>query len=136
MNYETIISDYFNQAQEIIIYVDGNIESYSNNTQEYDKLLSELLNLTKSSLEMPAYAVSLDNDIRDALTKGVWIELNFVKPLIHNEMPFERLLIQVDSEYTGFNLIRLYNGKYEGRCFYLNTTNNMSQLYTTIQDLI
>ena len=35
-------------------------------------------------------------------------------------MPFEKLLLKAEPEYRGFNLCRFFNGKYGGRCFYLD----------------
>ena len=47
-------------------------------------------------------------------------------------MDFEGLLIKVEKDWHGFNLIRKNNGKYDGRCFYLSLENSMDELYETL----
>ena len=85
---------------------------------------------------MPAYGVSIDKDTRDALKTGLWLELKFSTTLTHNEMPFDSLLIEVDSEYSGFNIIRHHDNQYEGRCYYINLEKDMSSLYETIENIL
>ena len=54
----------------------------------------------------------------------------FEKTKVYNEMPFETLLINVEKDWSGFNIIRKHDSKYEGRCFYINLENaDMSKLY-------
>ena len=64
---------------------------------------------------MPAVGVSIDNLTREEMKSGSWIELEFDQCYIFNEMPFDALLIKVEKDNYGFNLIRRHNGKYEGR---------------------
>ena len=71
----------------------------------------------------------LDNETREAIKTGLWIELIYSNTQEYNEMPFDTLLIQVEKDYTGFNIIRKHNDKYEGRCFYLALNGDMSKLY-------
>ena len=49
------------------------------------------------------------------------------------EMLFSKLLINVNKDWTGFNIIRYYNGCYDGRCYYVDLIDaNMENLYKTI----
>lgn len=137
VNHENII-DCFSSVTSINIYIDNEESSFTKNDDEFSIVLSTLTSLTNDSHEMPAFSVSLDYETKRAIKSGVWLELNFDCNHAVNEMPFSSLLIEVDKNFYGFNLIRKYNGKYEGRCFYLNLNDkSMSSLYsalTSIQD--
>ena len=124
--------DYFSYAESIIVYKDSNTEEYNKHTPQFDLLLDSFLITCEGAHEMPAFGVSLHNETILALTKGTWIEFKFNKSLTHNEMPFSRLLIEVNGEYSGFNIIRYHNEEYSGRCFYFNLNTNMQKLYNTI----
>ena len=130
------IYEYFTEAEAMIVYDDGQIQEYTKEDSEYALILQALNEISKDAHEMPAYGISLDNETRNALQTNRWLELKFSKTIFHNEMPFDRLLIQIDSEYSGFNLIRHHDNIYEGRCFYLNINNNMYELDKLLTDLI
>ena len=119
-------------ANEIIIYNDNNTTSYEPDNQEFKNITEELLRLGLNCREAPAFAVSLHNETISAMESGLWIEFNFGNTICHNELPFDSLLIQVVGEYTGFNIIRKYDNKYEGRCFYVDlletNLNNLENL--------
>ena len=67
------------------------------------------------------------------MKQGVWLKLIYDKTFVHNEMPFDSLLIQIEKDWTGFNIYRGNNGIYEGRCFYIDlVNNNMKNLYECI----
>ena len=124
--------NYFSYADSIIIYKNGEAEEFNNQTEEFNLLLDSFLNICKDHHEMPALGVSLHNETIEALNNGIWIEFRFNKIYTHNDMPFSRLLIEVNNEFSGFNIIRYHNNEYNGRCFYLNLNNNMSDLYNSI----
>ena len=128
------IVDYFKIVSQIVVYNDNNMIVIDKNLQ--DVLIAELENLTKDSHEMPAYSVALDNEVRTSITKGLWIELIFNNTIIHNEMPFDKLLIEVNANNQGFNLIRHHDNIYEGRCYYLSLNSSMEKLYNTIIKII
>ena len=129
---EKQINNYFQYAKQIIIYNNGNETSILQNTENFSIILTQLNNTCHKSHEMPAFSVSIDSDTKIAMQDGIWIELIYDKILKHNEMPFDRLLIQVNSDYSGFNIIRHYQNRYNGRCFYLNLDKDMSELYNTL----
>ena len=114
------INNYFNQAVEINIYKDSQIYTFKTGEEIFGNILDKINYICEDSIEMPAYGVSLDSDTRNAMKKGLWIELDFKKTITHNDMPFERLLVEVNEEFTCINIIRRHDGLYEGRCFYLN----------------
>lgn len=124
-------------ANEIIIYNNNQEVSFEPDSQEFNKIVEELSNLSQSSREAPAFGVSLHNETITAMEEGLWIEANFNKTISHNDMPFDSLLIQVVGEYSGFNIIRKYDNKYEGRCFYVDLIDtNLSSLENILLTLI
>ena len=85
---------------------------------------------------MPAFGVALHNDTIEVMTKGIWVEFIFDNTKSHNEMLFDSLLINVVGEHSGFNIIRKYQGQYEGRCFYVDLIdNNLSTLEEYIKSI-
>ena len=51
-------------------------------------------------------------------------------------MDFSELAFEVVPEYMGFNLCRLYEGAYTGRCFYLDLRGgDMRALYEVLTSL-
>ena len=133
LNLELI--NYFNYAESIVVYKDNKSEEYNKDSHQFDIILESFLNTCEGVHEMPAFGVSLHNETMLARTNGTWIEFKFNKTLSHNEMPFSRLLIEVNGEYSGFNIIRYYDNEYNGRCFYLSLNNNMQNLYNTIMKI-
>lgn len=124
------IYEAINDCYEIEVIVDNNINRFDSNSDEYSKILNELNNMLEDSHEMPAFGVSLDNETKEAKKTGLWIELNYLTINTHNEMPFDSLLIEVQKDWSGFNIYRGNKGVYEGRCFYIDLTdNNMNNLY-------
>lgn len=129
------IAESFNEAAYINIYREGEQFRFNSNSDGYEAVLDALERVTAKSYEMPAFGVSLDNETREAMKEGLWVELVFSKARTHNQMPFESLLIKVDGQASGFNLIRGYNGQYAGRCFYLSLDGSMQKIEDTIKTL-
>ena len=132
---EEQINDYVKYSSSIVIYNNGAPSTYLSNDPEYNLLIESFNEMCKNCHEMPAFGVSLHDETLTALNDGLWIEFVYSKNIVHNGMPFDRLLIKVNTEDSGFNIIRHYNDKYDGRCFYLNLTTDMATLYNTIIDL-
>ena len=131
------ILEIMSTSQEIVIYQDGEKTTLTKNSTEFDNISNELLRLSSNSRECPAFGVALHNETLEAMTTGLWLEVKFEQTISHNEMPFDTLLIQVVGEYTGFNIIRKYDDKYEGRCFYVDLIDNdLSSLEKLLQELI
>lgn len=131
-NYNTI-TDYFHLSTSINLFVDGNKQTFVKGDDKYELLLSALLAVTKDALDMPAYAVAENNGTVAQKNKGTWIELDFLTTYEFNELPFDALLIEVNNTFSGFNLIRKQNGKYDGRCFYLRLQGNMQALSDVVK---
>ena len=132
----SLITNYFEQASSITITNNGQESSFQKGDDKFESVLNSLELITKKSHELPAFSVALDGETRTVKQSGLWLELNFNTEQTHNEMPFESLLIEVNSKHSGFNLIRKQNGVYDGRCFYLDLNGNMSHLETTILNIL
>ena len=122
----------FNIGESITITYNGNEYSYAKNSDEYKEIYSAIIDFVKESHEMPALGVSLDKETKEAKKHNLWLELHFAKTMKYLDMPFDSLLIEVNKDYAGCNIIRGNNGVYEGRCYYLNTNCTMENLYNTI----
>ena len=111
---------------EGIIYSCDHINSiYNGNRTTIEK--SEILPIWEDTLEghheMPAYSVALNSDTKEAMRLGLWLELSFTTLQTYNEMPFDKLLIEIQPDWSGFNIIRHHDGIYEGRCYYISLNN-------------
>ena len=117
----------------INIYKDGDVKYLNNNDDMFDSIIDEVENLFDNTREMPAFGVALNNEIVNSLKHGVWIEFNLKCFMRYNGMIFEKLLFQISKGVLGFNVIRFYDGKYEGRCYYFDLINkDMNSLYDKI----
>lgn len=125
------ITNYFDLISNIDVFNNGKKLNYFKGDDKFELILKELVLATKDSHDMPAFAVSLHNETIKEKQDGLWIELNFDNTQTFNEMPFDSLLFKVEENDSGLNLIRKHNGKYEGRCFYLNLNENLNNLLKT-----
>ncbi len=123
-----------NFVSAIYVYNGGEITLYSDGDAKFQKIVASWRGMLAQSHRMPAFGVSLNAETSKAIKEGVWVEFEFNQPLSSDGMRFEKLLINVVPEYTGFNVIR-YNSDagYDGRCFYFDLINHdMSDFYNTV----
>lgn len=131
-----VITD-FESARQINVYSDGVKTSYAAGSAPFSEIIASWNEMTEGARQMPAYGVSLHAETLKAMQKGVWAEFDFGKTKSSGGMTFERLLIEVQKSFSGFNLIR-YNSKggYDGRCYYLSLVGmDMGGFYRTVTDL-
>ena len=110
----------FSDSCKIKLINNGEVFVYNKGDEEYFSILYEFEKMIEGSHQMPAFGVSIDEDTKEKLNEGLWVEFVFDGIHVNDDLPFESLLIEIESEYSGFNVIRGYKGKYEGRCFYIN----------------
>lgn len=130
VDYMKDIFNVFDKSDSINVYTVGEVTSYKKGTKEYKGIIECWYEMIEDAYDMPAFGVSLHNETLEAMKNGRWIEFEFAEKLECNGLPFEKLLIQVENVYQGFNLIR-YNPEkgYDGRCFYFNLVDkDMSKL--------
>ena len=130
------ITDFFNESTNLVVFDNDNKHLFFKGDEKFETILSALKQATEGAHDMPTFGVSIHNETIDAKKTGLWIELEFATTQTFNEMPFDCLLINVSPENSGFNLIRKTNGKYDGRCFYLNLNSNMKNLFDCIKEII
>ena len=124
-------------AESINVYNNGEITIYCQNEEPYNQIVEGWTVLCENAHEMPAFGVSLNNETIEARSVGLWVEFVFDEPKSHNNMTFEKLLIKVEKEWHGFNIIR-YNEKngYVGRCYFIDLVGkNMSQFNDILANL-
>lgn len=98
--------------------------------EEYDKYVAIMKSILQGSHDMPAFGVSLDLETKQALQKGIWLQLTYPATQEVNGLPFDTLLIELHPDHSGFNIIRGNNGIYDGRCFYIDLVENtLSPIY-------
>lgn len=110
------------------IFTNGNKKVVSANDKEFETLKLKVNNLFNNSRVMPAFGVSLHLETLNALKSDEWLQINFNQELNQNGLIFSSLLFKLE-ETNGINLIRKYNGEYEGRCIFLDfiQTINLKQ---------
>ena len=119
------------------VYHDGVTIVYGKGEERFNQILEEWIVLTDDARDMPAFGVSLNRETIEAMSNGLWVEFVFDKQYTHNEMPFEKLLVNVEKQSQGFNIIR-YNsqGGYSGRCFYFDLVDkDMTRFYDFLINL-
>lgn len=125
------LTDY---AQSVSVYNSGKETVYPVGTPKFEEICASWNDMTLGARQMPAYGVSLHRETVKEMKKGVWAEFSFGRELSSDGMPFEKLLINVEPEWRGFNLVR-YTAKhgYDGRCFYFDLVNkDMSGFYNVL----
>lgn len=129
------IQDIAKYTDGVNVYDDGNCTPYSKETDKFTKICSVWTGMMGFARQMPAFGVSLNAETTQAIKSNLWVEFTFPQEYCNNGMTFERLLVNVDPSFTGFNVIR-YNSKYgyDGRCFYFDLIgSDMQDLYNAIK---
>lgn len=127
----------FKKTEKIEIYKNGEISGFYYGEENFEKILIAWYDLVDGARRCPAFGVSLNTETERAVLSGVWVEFYFNEVLECNGMPYERLLVEVNKEYCGFNVIR-YNSEvgYEGRCFYIQLIGkDMRNFYHIIMNI-
>lgn len=124
-------------AKEITIYDDGERRAYSVGEPQFEQICAVWDGTLAGAHQMPAFGVSLNGETVRAMKQGLWLEFDFGTTCISDGMDYEKLLVNVEREFNGFNIIR-YNSScgYDGRCFYFDLVRkDMSALYDVIKKL-
>ncbi len=131
------IQNVFTEAEEINVYNEGVKVTYSSENDNYKKILENWNSTIENSYQMPAFGVSINNYTVEEMKHGLWVEFCFGKQIERSQMPFEKLLVNVNKNYYGFNVIRYTSQRgYDGRCYYLDLNgNNMDNFYDFLSKL-
>lgn len=124
-------------ANSVNVIIEGTAEAYAVGTQEFNAICAEWNSMLVGAHEMPALGVSLNDLTVKEMKSGVWAEFVFGRTLTSNGMPFDKLLINAQPDWSGFNIIRhTAEYGYDGRCFYYDLVGkNMSAFYNFLVNL-
>ena len=132
---EIEIQDMARYTDGINVYDDGNFTPYAKGSEGFEKICAVWTGMMGLARQMPAFGVSLNAETTQAIKSNLWLEFTFPQEYCNNGMTFERLLVNVDKSFSGFNVIR-YNSQYgyDGRCFYFDLIGcDMHDLYNAIK---
>ena len=131
------ICEAFEEAESITVYSEGKAERYVCGDATFEIILEGFEKMIEGSRQMPAFGVSLDGETRTAMQERLWVEFSFSGTHFCGDMPFEKLLVQVNEGYHGFNIAR-YNAScgYHGRCYFLDLVDKtMTEFYNLLINL-
>ena len=124
------IQESFNDSYQIKFIKNNYSYYFEKESNDYKKIIAIINKMLDNSHQMPALSISIDSETKKEIKTGLWLEFYYKETKTNNELPFDSLLIEINKDYYGFNIIRKYNNKYDGRCFYISLTNtNMNELY-------
>ena len=125
-------------SSEIVLSYNSSQTNYTYETKEYNEILHSFISMAQGGHQMPAFGVAINEEVETEKQQGMFVEFIFNTTQLFNDMPFDALLVQVEPDWSGFNLIRKTEGKYQGRCFYYNLQQdkNMQPLYETILTIL
>ncbi|MGN0808104.1 MAG: hypothetical protein ACI4MN_06650 [Candidatus Coproplasma sp.] len=132
---EIEIKDIARCTDGINVYDEGNCIAYGKDSPKFKKICAVWTGMMEFARQMPAFGVSLNAETIQAVKRNLWLEFTFSQEFCNNGMTFERLLVNVAPDVSGFNVIR-FNSKYgyDGRCFYFDLIgSDMSDLYNAIK---
>lgn len=128
-------ADVLPYVQEYNLLVNGQIVEISAEQQaQLQMKVDELLQNTRT---MPAFGVTLPDELDADKLENVYICLKFDKTLSVNDLPFDELCFRVDKDCHGFNLNRGNNGIFQGRAIYLDILQDgtMNDLYDFVTEI-
>lgn len=130
------IKDYIKSCSQIKIYNDGKCATIDKTNGGYEAIIVAWDKMTEKAIEMPAFGVSINNYTIEQLKSGLWVEFVFEKETNYCEMPFLKLLVNIVSDYKGFNIIRYTKEDgYFGRCYYLQLAGDMSTIDKIVRNI-
>lgn len=118
-NNENTLQDTLTRIECFEILKDGKKEIVSQSNSKFQSILKNLEDVFSNSMLMPAFGVCSHEETEMAIQNDVWLKISFCEKIEKSTLPFTGLIFQLDETF-GFNLIREFNGKYGGRCLYLN----------------
>ena len=120
------VQQHLTASNQAYVMIDGDYYNIDN----LNELNLVLNNMLQESHSLPAFGVSIHTETLNAIQKGVWLKLQYNGTQAVDGMPFDELLIEINPDYNGFNIIRGNRGIYDGRCFYVDLmSQSMEPLY-------
>ena len=123
------IAEYFGKASAVRVLNGGEEKVFGRESAVFAEIADAIGEMLSEARQMPAFGVSIDKLTREEMKKGLWVEFDYEKTMDCWNMPFDSLLIAVKAEYRGLNVVRKTEGKYQGRCFYVDLGNKDMSLF-------
>ena len=128
-----LLPDIFGEAQMVKVYNDGQeIVMSEESKAEFDTLFVEAL---VGARQMPAFGVSIHKLTVEEMKSGIWVKFIYQQTMEADGMPFDELLVHVQKDMHGVNIIRGNGGSYNGRCFYLDLNGTLDEVYDFLANL-
>ena len=127
------IDTFLSGSSEIVIYKDSQIVKLS--TDEQTEIKNLLIIAFGNAVQMPAYSVCIDEFVKEEINEGYWLKIIYNDTQIKDEMHYDELLIHIENNLKGVNILRGNDGKFEGRCYYFILENNLNDVYQYIDTL-
>ena len=125
----------YNNVQDAIMNADMVNICYSNkeynivkDSFQYDLCMNFIENILDCSHQLPALGVAIDKEVIEEKKNKDWVEFSFNKICDIDGMFFDALLIFLEKDMGGVNVFRKVDGKYDGRCYYINLQNNFNNI--------
>lgn len=128
-----VMPDVFSEANVVQFYKDGEEFFVSESDQtRFDEIFVEAIS---GSRQMPAFAVAIHKLTMEDFKEGYWVKFDYGKTVSASGMDFDQLLIHIQPNSYGVNVIRGNNGKFDGRCYYLDLDNTLDEIYDFLTDV-
>ena len=128
-----LLPDIFGEAQMVKVYNDGQeIVMSEESKSDFDTLFVEALD---NARQMPAFGVSIHKLTVEEMKSGIWVKFIYQQTMEADGMPFDELLVHVQKDMHGVNIIRGNGGSYNGRCFYLDLNGTLDEVYDFLANL-
>ena len=128
-----LLPEIFSEAQMVKVYNDGQEIVMSQQVKsDFDTLFVEALD---DARQMPAFGVSIHKLTVEEMKSGIWVKFIYQQTMEVDGMPFDELLVHVQKDMHGVNIIRGNGGSYNGRCFYLDLNGTLDEVYDFLANL-
>ncbi len=103
--------------------------------EQQSNLQEEVSKLFENSRTVPALGVVFDDMYHEDIQNGTFVTLKFDSIFEVNGLPFDELVFKVEPTYQGISIVRGMNGKYNGRCLFVDLEENMQEFSDYLTNL-
>ena len=112
------LNECLNDICQINLYQRGEKKEIKLNKIQKMVVKNYFFAILKDAHILPSLGVSLHDETKKEMQSGEWVEILFSSEQTFDGMSFEGLVFKVEKT-CGLNIIRILDGKYEGRNFYV-----------------
>ena len=120
----------FNNVGQINYYKNGKKKEIKINKLQKLIIKNYFSTILEDAHVLPSLGVSLHNETKKEMQSGEWIEILFSTEQTLDGVRFEGIVFKLE-ETNSLNLIRVVDGKYDGRNIYimLDDAVNLSEIF-------